>query len=122
MGRNLVASGIISRLVKPKGFGFIKCAGKYELYFHQSQVKGSTFASLTQGQSVVFKVGLNQKGLQAIEIEPITEISTNRIKNKNFLEKGATPLVQKPSRTGKPGGGPAKPETGSTKSRTPPKK
>jgi cold shock CspA family protein len=71
MARNSIATGTISRLVKSKGFGFIKFGGGYELYFNQSQVQGATFESLTQGQSIVFKVGLSTKGLQAIEVKPM---------------------------------------------------
>jgi CspA family cold shock protein len=83
MGRNALAPGIISRLEKSKGFGFIKCAGGYELYFHQSQVQGTTFASLVQGQGAVFKIGSNQKGLQAIEVKPVTKNSNNKSNGRN---------------------------------------
>lgn len=91
MARNVVTTGIISRLVKSKGFGFIKWAGGYELYFHKSQVQGATFESLIQGQSIVFRIGLNQKGLQAIEVKPIIQNSTSKFKNKNSLGKEVIP-------------------------------
>jgi cold shock CspA family protein len=71
MGKNSLAPGIISRLEKDRGFGFIKCAGGYELYFHESSVQGTPFASLTQGQGAVYRIGTNQKGLQAIDVKPL---------------------------------------------------
>jgi cold shock CspA family protein len=70
MAKNLVASGTISKLVKPKGFGFIRCAGGYELYFNRSYVEGDRFNSLTEGENVAFKVAPAQKGLQAVGVKP----------------------------------------------------
>ena len=109
MGRNALAPGIISRLEKSKGFGFIKCAGGYELYFHQSQVQGTTFASLVQGQGAVFKIGSNQKGLQAIEVKPVTKNSNNKSNGRNSLGKKVSPAVPEPSKSVKPGSSPEKP-------------
>ena len=86
MGKNSLAPGIISRLEKDRGFGFIKCAGGYELYFHESQVQGTAFTSLTQGQGAVYRIGTNQKGLQAIDVKPLNGKSGN----------GKSPVAKKP--------------------------
>ncbi len=77
MAKHSLAPGIISRLEKDRGFGFIKCAGGYELYFHESQVQGVPFTSLTQGQGAYYRIGTNQKGLQAIDVKPLNGKSGN---------------------------------------------
>ena len=110
MGKNSVAPGIISRLEKSKGFGFIKCAGGYELYFHESQVQGTTFASLAPGQGAVFKIGTNQKGLQAIEVKPIAEKSNNKSNGRKAAPgEEASPKAPKPAKAAKPEKSPDKP-------------
>jgi cold shock CspA family protein len=76
----MVSTGIISRLVKSRGFGFIKCSGGHEVFFHRSYVYGDAFELLAQGQNARFKVGIGTRGLQAIDIRPITEVSTSGVK------------------------------------------
>ncbi|MDB5339683.1 MAG: cold shock protein scoF [Planctomycetaceae bacterium] len=53
--------GTIKKLVNGKGFGFIKCDGD-DLFFHSSEVKGTTFEQLQEGQKVEYDVGRGQKG------------------------------------------------------------
>lgn len=76
MARNLTTTGTISQLIKSKGFGFIKCADGYELYFNQSHVHDAAFESLKQGQDIVFKVAPGVKGLQAIGVKPLVRKSS----------------------------------------------
>jgi len=83
----MTSTGTISRLVKARGFGFIRCAGGHELFFHRSQVQGAAFELLTQGQSAIFKVGLSTKGLQAINVKPLTEIPTGQVKHEIRRER-----------------------------------
>lgn len=83
--------GIISRLMKAQGFGFIKCAGGHEVFFHRSQVQGTAFELLTYGQSTKFKVALGNKGLQAIDVRPITGSPTRKVDNKNPSGKERVP-------------------------------
>ncbi len=78
-----MSTGSIAWLVKDRGFGFIKCAGGHELFFHRSQVQGAAFELLAQGQSTIFKVGLGTKGLEAIDVRPIMKTSTKEIRNRN---------------------------------------
>ena len=46
-------SGTIKRLVRDRGFGFIRDDGGQEWFFHRSSVQGS-FESLNEGQRVSF--------------------------------------------------------------------
>ena len=47
-----MASGTIKRLVRDRGFGFIRDDGGQEWFFHRSSVQGS-FDQLNEGQAVV---------------------------------------------------------------------
>ncbi|MDH5364593.1 MAG: cold shock domain-containing protein [Dehalococcoidia bacterium] len=63
-----MSTGVIQRLVKDRGFGFIKSTSGHELFFHQSQLQDAAFDLLREGQTIVFKVGLGPKGLRAINV------------------------------------------------------
>ncbi len=63
-----MSTGTIQRLVKDRGFGFIKSNSGHELFFHQSQLRNSAFDLLREGQNIIFKVGLATKGLEAVDI------------------------------------------------------
>ena len=58
-----MTSGTIKRLVRDRGFGFIRDEGGQEWFFHRSSVQGS-FDSLNEGQRVSFDV-LTERGKQA---------------------------------------------------------
>lgn len=50
-----MATGSIARLVRDRGFGFIKPSGSTEdVFFHSSSVEQPTFDELTEGQEVEF--------------------------------------------------------------------
>jgi cold shock protein len=68
-----MSTGIIQRLVKERGFGFIKSTSGHELFFHQSQLRNSAFDVLKEGQNIIFKVGLATKGLEAIDIRLLND-------------------------------------------------
>jgi CspA family cold shock protein len=65
-----MSTGVIQRLVKDRGFGFIKSTSGHELFFHQSQLQNTAFDLLREGQTIAFKVGLGRKGLRAINVRP----------------------------------------------------
>lgn len=97
-----MTTGIISRLVKDRGFGFIRSSGGHELFFHRSQVRGVAFELLTQGQGTVFNVALGTKGLQAIDVKLLAGVTAVSAEN-NSLKKGASSVEQKASRVAKLG-------------------
>ncbi len=99
-----MTTGIISWLVKDRGFGFIKSSGGHELFFHRSQVRGVAFELLTQGQSATFSVALGTKGFQAIDVRPIA-VDTNYGIENSRLEKEVIFTMQKVSQTANPESG-----------------
>ena len=51
-----MATGQIKRLVRDRGFGFIRPEGASEdIFFHSSAVSGVLFDQLNEGQSVEFE-------------------------------------------------------------------
>jgi CspA family cold shock protein len=60
-----VANGTIKRLVRDRGFGFIKDDGGQEWFFHRSSVKAGSFDQLNEGQRVIFDEEPSQKGPRA---------------------------------------------------------
>jgi CspA family cold shock protein len=57
-------SGTIKRLVRDRGFGFIRDEGGQEWFFHRSSVEGS-FDQLNEGQRVSFEEEPSAKGPRA---------------------------------------------------------
>ncbi len=66
-------SGIIRRLVKDRGFGFIKSDDGQDLFFHRSELRGVPFDFLKEGESVEFEKGEGSKGPKAANIKLIKE-------------------------------------------------
>lgn len=56
--------GTIKRLVRDRGFGFIRDEGGQEWFFHRSSVEGS-FDQLAEGQRVSFEEEQSPKGPRA---------------------------------------------------------
>lgn len=55
--------GTIGRLVRDRGFGFIKGEDGAELFFHATALTGSTaFDSLTEGQAVTYDTEPDTRG------------------------------------------------------------
>ena len=63
-------SGVIQRLVRERGFGFIK-SGDGQLFFHRSELRGVTFDLLKEGQNVEFEKGQGPKGPKAVNVKLI---------------------------------------------------
>ena len=59
-----MSSGTIKRLVRDRGFGFIRDDGGQEWFFHRSSVQGS-FDQLNEGQRVAFDEEPSAKGPRA---------------------------------------------------------
>jgi CspA family cold shock protein len=54
-----------------KGFGFI-AGDRGDLFFHHSSVKGTTYESLYEGQTVEYTVGQGKKGPCANDVTVIS--------------------------------------------------
>jgi cold shock protein len=61
--------GTIKRLVRDRGFGFIRDEGGQEWFFHRSGVQGS-FDQLAEGQRVAFDEETSPKGPRAGNVRP----------------------------------------------------
>ena len=60
-----VANGTIKRLVRDRGFGFIRDDGGQEWFFHRSAVTAGVFEQLNEGQRVSFDEEPSAKGPRA---------------------------------------------------------
>jgi CspA family cold shock protein len=60
--------GVIKRLVRDRGFGFIKDDGGQEWFFHRSSVATGRFEDLNEGKRVSFDEEPSPKGPRASNI------------------------------------------------------
>ena len=64
-------TGTVKWFNDAKGFGFITPAdGSKDVFVHHSQIMGSGFKSLAEGQKVTFKLEQGPKGPSAAEVQP----------------------------------------------------
>jgi cold shock protein len=63
--------GTVKWFNSEKGYGFISQAGGDDLFVHYSEIDGSGFRSLEDGQRVEFEVGQGQKGPQATAVRAV---------------------------------------------------
>jgi CspA family cold shock protein len=67
-----MAQGTVKWFNDAKGYGFITPEdGSKDLFAHFSEIQGSGFKSLQEGQRVEFVVKQGQKGPQASQIKPL---------------------------------------------------
>jgi CspA family cold shock protein len=67
-----MAQGTVKWFNESKGYGFITPAdGGKDLFAHFSQIQGSGFKTLQEGQRVEFEVAPGTKGPQATQIRVI---------------------------------------------------
>jgi len=64
-------TGTIKRLVRDRGFGFIRDEGGQEFFFHRSAVRDVPFEELSEGQRVEFEDEPSGKGPRAANIRPV---------------------------------------------------
>lgn len=61
-------TGIVKWFNSDKGFGFIEQENGSDVFVHFSNIIGSGYKSINEGQKVQFSVAQGQKGLQAEEV------------------------------------------------------
>ncbi|GHG07553.1 cold-shock protein CspA [Amycolatopsis sp. NBRC 101858] len=67
-----MAQGSVKWFNGEKGFGFIaQDGGGPDVFVHYSEIQGSGFKSLDEGQRVEFEIGQGQKGPQAQRVSVI---------------------------------------------------
>jgi CspA family cold shock protein len=64
-------SGTVKWFNDAKGYGFIKRENGSDVFVHYSDIQGSGFRSLSEGQRVEFEVEEGLKGLQARNVSPV---------------------------------------------------
>ncbi len=57
--------GEIKKLIRDRGFGFIRAEDGNEVFFHQSALEGVEYDSLEEGSKVEFSVERGPKGARA---------------------------------------------------------
>ena len=57
-----MAKGTIRRLITDRRYGFIKTEEGKDLFFHQNDLQGVEYDSLTEGQQVGFEIGRGRDG------------------------------------------------------------
>ena len=62
-----MAEGTIKRLTD-RGFGFIETASGTDMFFHMSNVEGTSFDQLQEGNRVSFEIGEGPKGPRAEQV------------------------------------------------------
>jgi CspA family cold shock protein len=62
-------SGTIKRLVRDRGFGFIRDEAGQEWFFHRSSVTEGSFEQLQEGSRVTFEEEKSPKGPRAGQVQ-----------------------------------------------------
>lgn len=65
------STGTVKWFNESKGFGFIEQESGPDLFAHYSEIQGSGFKTLAEGQKVEFTIGQGQKGPAAQNIQPL---------------------------------------------------
>lgn len=65
--------GTVKRVIRDRGFGFIRTAEGKEIFFHRSSLQGLNFDALEEGMTVEFEVENGPKGPRAVTVRPGAE-------------------------------------------------
>lgn len=60
--------GTVKWFNNDKGYGFIKCEDLDDIFVHYSAIKKDGYRTLSEGDTVNFKLVETPKGLQAIDV------------------------------------------------------
>ena len=61
-------TGTIKRVIRDRGFGFIRAADGQEVFFHRSGLQGLNFDNLKEGETVEFELERGEKGPRAVKV------------------------------------------------------
>lgn len=62
--------GIIKRVIRDRGFGFIRSTDGQEIFFHRSTLQQMTFDGIKEGEAVEFEMEKGEKGPRATSVRP----------------------------------------------------
>jgi CspA family cold shock protein len=57
-----MATGSITRLIRDRGFGFVRTQDGTEIFLHHSALPPGVFDTLTEGQEMEFDVEIDPRG------------------------------------------------------------
>ena len=77
-GEVAVMRGIVKWFNNEKGYGFIEYTDKEDIFVHYSAIKQDGYKTLQEGQLVEFKLLETGKGLQAVDVVVVKELSTTK--------------------------------------------
>jgi cold shock protein len=60
--------GTIKRLIRDRGFGFIRSEDGQEVFFHRSALQSLDFDGLREGEKVTFDLERGNKGPRAVNV------------------------------------------------------
>ena len=60
--------GTIKRVIRDRGFGFIRAADGQEVFFHRTGLQQLNFDSLREGERVEFEMERGEKGPRATSV------------------------------------------------------
>lgn len=67
-----MSEGVVKWFSADKGYGFVAPEdGENDLFVHHSEIQGSGFKTLDEGQRVSFEVEQGPKGPQAVKVTPL---------------------------------------------------
>lgn len=66
-----MATGTVKFFNAQKGYGFIAREGGDDVFVHFSNIEGSGYRSLDEGQSVEFEIGQGKKGDEALKVRAV---------------------------------------------------
>ncbi len=61
-------TGKVKRFNAVKGFGFIECDGKDDIFFHYSELVMDGYKTVAVGDNVEFEISESEKGERAVNI------------------------------------------------------
>ena len=64
-------TGTVKFFNNEKGYGFISRPDGGDVFVHFSNISGTGFRSLQEGQAVEFEIGQGRKGQEAVNVRPI---------------------------------------------------
>ncbi len=62
--------GTVKRVIRDRGFGFIRSAEGREIFFHRSSLQNLNFDTLKEGDAVEFDMENGPKGPRATAVRP----------------------------------------------------
>ena len=66
--------GTVKWFNNTKGYGFIQCGDLEDIFVHYSAIRMEGYKTLKEGSIVEFKLIETAKGLQAVNVENVSEV------------------------------------------------